>query len=437
MTVAARRLILATVLTVTLIGGLAIVWARSTESGRIHITAYFDTTNGVFVNDDVRILGVTVGKIERIEPEPQRAKVSFWVDSKYQIPADVKAVILSPSLVTARAVQLTPAYNAGPTLASNAVIPQERTAVPVEYDAFRQQLKKLTDSLQPTELDGVSRLGSLVNTAADNLRGQGTHIRQSVIELSQTLSALGDHSNDIFGTVKNLATLADVLHGSTEQMMQLNKNLAEVSGILASHPNQISNAVDDFGSAVGDVKGFLAEHRDALGTTSDRLASITTEITNHLDDLKQTLHVAPTTLSNFINIYHPSQAALAGALALNQFSNPITFICGAIQAASRLGAEQAAKLCAQYLAPIIKNRQYNFPPIGLNPFVGTIARPNEVTYSQDSLRPDNVPLQTDPTTLEPPSTRALETSPAEARTADPADGFPGLMAPPGVANEHS
>ncbi|GFG87936.1 hypothetical protein MALGJ_46120 [Mycolicibacter algericus] len=220
-------------------------------------------------------------------------------------------------------------------------------------------------------------------------------------------------------------------------MMQLNKNLAEVSGILASHPNQISNAVDDFGSAVGDVKGFLAEHRDALGTTSDRLASITTEITNHLDDLKQTLHVAPTTLSNFINIYHPSQAALAGALALNQFSNPITFICGAIQAASRLGAEQAAKLCAQYLAPIIKNRQYNFPPIGLNPFVGTIARPNEVTYSQDSLRPDNVPLQTDPTTLEPPSTRALETSPAEARTADPADGFPGLMAPPGVANEHS
>jgi hypothetical protein len=31
---------------------------------------------------------------------------------------------------------------------------------------------------------------------------------------------------------------------------------------------------------------------------------------------------------------------------------------------SRLGAEQSAKLCVQYLAPIFKNRQYNFFPIG-------------------------------------------------------------------------
>ena len=47
---------------------------------------------------------------------------------------------------------------------------------------------------------------------------------------------------------------------------------------------------------------------------------------------------------------------------INNFANPISFLCGAIQAASRLGAEQSAKLCVQYLAPIIKNRQYNFLP---------------------------------------------------------------------------
>jgi hypothetical protein len=34
---------------------------------------------------------------------------------------------------------------------------------------------------------------------------------------------------------------------------------------------------------------------------------------------------------------------------------------------SRLGAEQSAKLCVQYLAPIFKNRQYNFFPIGETP----------------------------------------------------------------------
>jgi phospholipid/cholesterol/gamma-HCH transport system substrate-binding protein len=73
------------------------------------------------------------------------------------------------------------------------------------------------------------------------------------------------------------------------------------------------------------------------------------------------------------------------------FSNPIQFICGAVQAASRLGAEQSSKLCVQYLAPILKNRQYNFLPLGENLFVGASARPNEITYSEDWMRPDYIP----------------------------------------------
>ncbi len=93
-------------------------------------------------------------------------------------------------------------------------------------------------------------------------------------------------------------------------------------------------------------------------------------------------------------------------------------MCAAVQAASRLGAEQSAKLCVQYLAPIIKNRQYNFPPLGENPFVGASARPNEVTYSEDWLRPDYVPP--------PPAAPA----PAPANSAPPANGPPAASTSP-------
>jgi len=67
-------------------------------------------------------------------------------------------------------VELTPAYTGGPVMSSGAVIPQQRTAVPVEFDDLRKQLEKLTKTLQPTEPGGVSTLGALVNTAAENLR---------------------------------------------------------------------------------------------------------------------------------------------------------------------------------------------------------------------------------------------------------------------------
>lgn len=438
-----RRLAMAlgAILVVCLIGGAVLVVRTVAAVDRTHVVAYFDNTNGVFVGDDVRILGVPVGKIETIEPQPQRAKVSFWLDSKYPVPRDAKAVILSPSLVTARAIQLTPAYTGGSTMQDHTVIPQERTAVPMEWDDVRAQLKKLTQTLQPTQPGGVSTLGQFVTTTADNLRGRGADVHDTIVKLSQAMSVLGDHSTDIVSTVKNLSILVSALQSSDELMRTLNQNLAAVTGLLANDPNEIAAAVEDLNKAAADVASFAADNRERLGVTSDKLASISTALTDSIGDVKQTLHVLPNTAANFLNIYQPAQGSLSGALALNNFANPIQFLCGAIQAASRLGAEQAAKLCVQYLAPIVKNRQYNFLPIGLNPIVGASARPNELTYSEDWMRPDYRPTPAAEAPTAPAAPAAVspadrpplpaEASAAPATATNPAEGLPGMMLPPG------
>jgi phospholipid/cholesterol/gamma-HCH transport system substrate-binding protein len=416
------------------------------ESSRTQVVAYFANSNGIFAGDDVVIRGFNVGKIDKIEPEPSRVKITFWLDSQYPVPADAKAVIVSPTLVTARAIQLTPPYSSGARLQNDAVIPQDRTAVPVEWDDVRVQLERLTKALQPTEPGGTSTLGTLIHTTADNLRGQGPAIRETIIELSQSISALGDHSGDIFTTVKNVATLVSALQDSTDLLRDLNGNLAAVTGLLTDDPGAVGNAIKDLNDVVGQVSSFVADNRDALGTTSDKLASVSTALNQSLDDIKQLLHILPTTAANSANLYQPAQGTLKGIATLNNFANPITFLCGAIQAASRLGAEQSAKLCVQYLAPIIKNRQYNFPPLGFNPFVGTTARPNELTYSEDWMRPDYIPPQPPPATP-PPGPESLPTpappgvplaaespSPAPAQPTDPAAGLPGMMLPTGAGS---
>jgi phospholipid/cholesterol/gamma-HCH transport system substrate-binding protein len=103
-------------------------------------------------------------------------------------------------------------------------------------------------------------------------------------------------------------------------------------------------------------------------------------------------------------------------------------------------------LCVQYLAPIIKNRQYNFPPLGENLFIGQAARPNELTYSEDWLRPDYVPPPAPPAPGDPSTAAPQQDSsplaaeslsppsdgpPAPERATNPADGLPGLMVPSG------
>jgi phospholipid/cholesterol/gamma-HCH transport system substrate-binding protein len=435
------RIGLAFTLVLVLIAAIVLVLRSVGAISRTHFTAYFDNSNGIFPGDDVYILGVPVGEIDTIEPQPQRAKITFWIDEKYKVPADVKAVILSPQLVTARAVQLTPVYTGGPVLSDNGVIPQDRTAVPVEFDDFRVQLEKLSDSLQPTGPGGESPLGAFINTTADNLRGQGANIRDTVIKLSQAFSALGDHSDDLFSSFKNLSILVSALHDSADLLRQLNQNLASVSALFANDKDEVGQLFRSQDILYSDVQGFVAENREALGTTADKLTGISQALVDSLDDVKQTLHVAPNAFQNFVNIYEPAHASLTGILAANNFSNPIEFLCGAIQAASRLGAEQSAKLCVQYLAPIVKNRQYNFLPLGLNPFVNAQARPNEVTYSEDWMRPDYIPRAAPPPAEAPPPTDAAAPLPAappgpplpaEAPVAtNPAEGLHGMMVPAG------
>jgi phospholipid/cholesterol/gamma-HCH transport system substrate-binding protein len=426
----AVRIATAISLVLTLAVGISMVttsWWKSVS--RNTYVAYFVNTNGLYTGDEVRILGVAVGTVEKIDPQPNAAKVTFTVDSQYSVPADARAAVLSPSLVTARAIQLVPAYSGGPKLPDGGVIPQKRTAVPVEWDDLRKQLEKLSDSLQPVTPGGPSPLGEFINTSAANLRGEGDTARETVIKLSQAVSALGDHSTDIFSTVRNLQLLVSALSSSSDLLAAFNRNLANVTTVMSNTPNEWAQAMQGLDGAVNDLRGFVADNREALGTTFDHLSAITTAMNDSRGDIKQTLHVAPTVIQNFMNIYQPAQSAVTGILAPVNFADTVQFLCGAIEAAARVGAKQSAKLCEQYLSPIIKNRQYNFPPIGINPFVGASARPNELTYSEDWLNPHLPP----PPDAQAPPPPVGSPPPVATRSADPNQGLSGLMLPPAPA----
>jgi phospholipid/cholesterol/gamma-HCH transport system substrate-binding protein len=417
------------VMIVLAIAVLETPWGK--QGARNTYVAYFPNTNGLYAGDEIRILGVPVGTVEQIDPQPNAAKVTFTVDSRYSVPADVKAAILNPSLVTTRAIQLVPAYSGGPKLANNGIIPENRTAVPVEFDDLRKQLEKLTDSLQPTTPGGTSPVGEFINTAAANLRGEGDTAHDTVIKLSEAVSALGDHSTDIFSTVRNLQLLVSALTSSSDLLAAFNRNLADVSTVLTNSPNEVANALQGLDGAVNDLRGFVADNRESIGTTFDHLNAITTALNDSRGDVKQVLHITPTIFQNFVNIYQPAQGAISGILAPVNFASTVQFICSAIQAAARTGWQQSSKLCVQYLAPIIKNRQYNYPPLGFNPFVGASARPNELTYSENWLNPDLPPPPDGPAA--PFSPQALPPAdsppPVTTRTADPTQGLSGLMVP--------
>ena len=63
----------AVLLGLTVLAGFGVMQWSPQHASRINVIAHFDNTNGLFVGDNVIVLGVKVGTIEKIEPQPDGA----------------------------------------------------------------------------------------------------------------------------------------------------------------------------------------------------------------------------------------------------------------------------------------------------------------------------------------------------------------------------
>ncbi|MQY21766.1 MCE family protein [Nocardia macrotermitis] len=383
-----RRSPLMWVAVVAILIVLAVVsYVVAPQFTRNEFTAEFTSVTGLYTGDEVKVMGVTVGGIDAIEPAGDRVRVRFHVDTGQPIPAAAKAVIMSPNLVSSRFIQLAPAYTAGPTLRDGATIPLGRTAIPVEWDQIKVQLQRLATALGPTDTDPRGPIGQVVDTAAANLRGEGANLHQTLATLSDAMKTLSQGRGDLVSIVANLQIFVSALSQSGQQIVSINNRLATVSTLLADNRADLGNALSGLDGALGEVTRFVADNRDRLGATADSLSSVAATLAQQRDGLAQVLHVAPNALANLDGIYQPAHNAVVSALALSNFANPVNFVCSALAAAEQTDAQQGAKLCAQYLGPLLNLLRTDYPPIGVNPTRGVPALPGQVVYSPPGLAP--------------------------------------------------
>jgi phospholipid/cholesterol/gamma-HCH transport system substrate-binding protein len=372
------RLAVAALLVAMLAAGAYLVWPSRVGN---KVVAYFTTTVGLYPGDDVRVVGVPVGRIDSIEPRATDVKVTMTVHDGVKLPADAKALIIAPNLVSARFVQLTPAYTGGAVMADGAQIGLDRTAVPVEWDEVKEQLTQLSAQLGPHPGSVQGPLAAFVNQAADTFDGNGDSFRNALRELSQTAGRLGDSRTDLFGTLKNLQVLVDALSNSNEQIVQFTSHVASVSQVLADSSTDLDTTLGTLNQALGDVKGFLNQNNKALIDQVGKLADFTQILTDHSDDIEQILHITPNGLANFYNIYSPAQGSVGGLLSLPNFANPVQFICGgAFEIGGTPDEYKRTEICRQRMAPVLKRITMNYPPVLFHPINSIQAYKGQIIY---------------------------------------------------------
>jgi len=351
-------------------------------------SASFTKATGIYPGDQVRVAGVKVGMIKSIHAQGDRVVVTFTVAHDVPVPAEASAVIVAPNLISARYVQLTPAYvDSGPTMPDGAVIPLERTGIPVEWDEVKEQLNRLATELGSS--DGVSgtALSRLVDSTAAAFAGNGDRFRETLRQLAGTGRILAEGSGDLVETIKNLATFIGVLRDSNTQIVQFQDRLATLTSVIDGSRSDLDAALSDISGIVADVRRFVNGTRAGAGEQIQRLATVTQVLVDGQRNLEQLLHVSPTAIANTLNFFDPRDGGIVGTFAFANFANPLKFICGAIRAVENVTAAESAKLCAQYLGPALNAMDFNYLPFGVNPFLAAVPPAQDYIYTEPELAP--------------------------------------------------
>ncbi len=297
------------------------------------LTAHFPRAISLYEGSPVKVLGVQVGAVDKVTPSGTDVVVELHYDADVDLPADAKAVIVSPSIVGDRYVQLTPVYDGGPKLADGASLSEQDTSVPLELDQIYSSLDDLNVALGPNGANKNGALSDLLSTTAENFGGEGAQFHQTIQDFSTLTQTLDDNKEELFGSARELEGFINTLATNDSTVRKFNTSLSDVSDLLSGEKEELAAALHNLSIGLGDVATFVKENRDLLSKNITHINRVAKVLVKQRDALDETLKNAPVALNNLALTYNPQAGTLdtnanLGELVNQIASDPQTLVCG-------------------------------------------------------------------------------------------------------------
>jgi phospholipid/cholesterol/gamma-HCH transport system substrate-binding protein len=338
--------LLVAVVGLAMLGGVAGCGVFGSGTDQKRLTAHFARTVGLYKHSDVRILGVRIGQVTAIKPEGATVRVDMEYDGKYKLPVDAKALVVSPSIVSDRYVQITPVWKGGAALPGNFDLPADRTAVPVELDQIYSAIDQLNQAVGPNGANKNGALSDLLHVGAQNLNGNGQLLNATLNDLSQAVGTLSTSRTQLFSTVDNLQAFTTTLATSDRTVRQFNADLADVAAQLSGERQDLATAIRELSVALGEVASFVRDNKTNLTANVKDLASVTSVLVKQKRALEEFLDNSATALTNLQLAYNPKSGTLDTRDNNSNQTTPQGLLCGLLTAAG-----QACPAAGAALAP--------------------------------------------------------------------------------------
>ncbi len=273
----------ANLVTFFVVGGLFVVWAATSLvkfdaiNQPYKLKADFESAVGLLPGSEVDYLGVTYGTVSSVERIPGGVRITMKMDNGKKVPADASANIFRKSALGEQYIEFDPppGYSSGgPYLQKDALVPLERTTVPLEFSELLRSASRLVSAIPP---DAVN---TLVHEAAVGVNGRQDSFRE--------LADAGDRLSQML--VQRTAALDRLATNNTRLTHVFTEHSPELSASL----RDLRLVADSLKNARGDTTVLLQRGAQLLGTAADIVAKHKADLDCDLKTLELVTDVTTT-----------------------------------------------------------------------------------------------------------------------------------------------
>lgn len=245
--------------------------------------ASFAEAGGLEVNDEVRIAGVRVGKVDSIELDDGLVKVGFKVESDSGFGTQTAASIRVKTLLGQMFVALEPAGEG--QLEEGTTIPVERTTSPFDVvDAF--------EGLAETSSDiDTDQLAASLTTLADLTRNTPEEFQAALSGVSRLSRNIAAKDEELNSLLTNLERVSTVLDARDDDIIALMDDADVLFQALVARRDSISDLLVATSTLSEELTALVRQSRGDLAPALRNLESVVAVLNKNEDNLDNSLRL--------------------------------------------------------------------------------------------------------------------------------------------------
>ena len=245
--------------------------------------AAFSESGGLKANDEVRIAGVRVGKVDKVELDGDHVKVAFKIDTASGFGSQTRAEIKVKTLLGAMYLALVPA---GPgQLSAGSEIPVSRTTSPYDVvDAFSGLAER-------SEKINTDDLAKSLTTLADLSRNTPEEFRGALTGVSQLSANIAARNQQINTLLKNLDKVTGVLDARDQDIVGLMKDSDVLFRALVARREAVHNLLVSTSRMSAELTALVKQSRADLKPALAHLENVVAVLNKNEDNLDNSLRL--------------------------------------------------------------------------------------------------------------------------------------------------